>query len=776
MTERVLLSPEYFPDSSVGRPISNGYIYVGIPNLDPKIEANQKQISVLQEDGSTVDVSQPLRTSAGGIPIYNGSPVTILANGPYSLRIDDSTGTQEYYVPSSLTISSTESIQTIADLKAITTSPDQYTFVHVLGYYAAGDGGGGPIRYYVKGQPPGTYVDNGGSIILPDGGDGSEAWLWDPYLTQTNIRWWGLSPSRTGAQNYASITNAVTVMSDVNGTGTVGTLYVDSGVFDINNIVDLTCNLTGEGTLRTETGSTPVPKALISPSAQVTVSNLTLDGNGVDDLDILRFEEGSDYSVVDNVNFYNAGQCHVSYYGSGLTTFEEAVHGVIVKNCYLKDAGLGASNADDGDAMSFNGAQFFEIHSNHIDGFTRIGIVFEGGNITSTNPHIHHNFIENGLYTGTGAQEPAGIWTENCNGRNVHNNVVNNIVAAAPAAAYRSVGIAGGGNQGATPADTYYPYITHSNKISNVYMGFKNPGNYCWGNSITEFQTGMHFTTGAFEVFGQCYIRDTYFGDTELEFDGAGWAGGKFPGCLFSTNAGLNSELIIDGVIVENVTRGTTADYDSGCDLFVSSIEATAIEKIEVKNVTTDIGFIARVEDDERLNKLIFENVPVLVDRGSLLHTQELLEFRDCAQTRGTPVSTSTHSSDEINFIRCTDIPNMRAIASSSAQTYVRLNIQECKLINNASTITITNNCFLNLSDNTFDGLVGPFISSSAAVTRGHINSNILINLSVSNGSLGTFTNAGDNIAANANTKDGAAALFTTGGGATITEANTVTV
>jgi hypothetical protein len=45
-----------------------------------------------------------------------------------------------------------------------------------LGYYAAGDGGGN-FFYGVTGASPGTYVDNGGSIIIPTGGNGSAAWL-----------------------------------------------------------------------------------------------------------------------------------------------------------------------------------------------------------------------------------------------------------------------------------------------------------------------------------------------------------------------------------------------------------------------------------------------------------------------------------------------------------------------------------------------------------------------------------------------------------------------
>lgn len=97
---RVILSPEYFPSPTKGVPISLGSIYVGEPDTDPTVVINQKQISVQEENGTITPVSQPILTGAGGIPMYNGSPVTILVDGDYSLRVNDSLGTQVYYVPS----------------------------------------------------------------------------------------------------------------------------------------------------------------------------------------------------------------------------------------------------------------------------------------------------------------------------------------------------------------------------------------------------------------------------------------------------------------------------------------------------------------------------------------------------------------------------------------------------------------------------------------------------------------------------------------------------
>lgn len=71
-------------------------------------------------------------------------------------------------------------VNTIQDLRdfPIVSEPKIPDYVSVRGYYAIGDGGGGPVRSWVSGATPGTYVDNGGSVIVPTGGNGSSAWTY----------------------------------------------------------------------------------------------------------------------------------------------------------------------------------------------------------------------------------------------------------------------------------------------------------------------------------------------------------------------------------------------------------------------------------------------------------------------------------------------------------------------------------------------------------------------------------------------------------------------
>lgn len=95
----VRLGPEYFPNVDSGIPVASGSIYVGKPDTDPTVVGNRVTVTGMKEDGTTVTMSQPISTSAGGIPLYNGSPVVLSVYGDYSLTVLNSLGSQVYYVP-----------------------------------------------------------------------------------------------------------------------------------------------------------------------------------------------------------------------------------------------------------------------------------------------------------------------------------------------------------------------------------------------------------------------------------------------------------------------------------------------------------------------------------------------------------------------------------------------------------------------------------------------------------------------------------------------------
>lgn len=76
-----------------------------------------------------------------------------------------------------------------------------------LGCYSEiGDGGQG-FFHGVTGAKPGTYVDNGGIIIVPTKGDGSAAWL-RMYSGEIDIRWFGAKEDGV-ADDAGAITAAI---------------------------------------------------------------------------------------------------------------------------------------------------------------------------------------------------------------------------------------------------------------------------------------------------------------------------------------------------------------------------------------------------------------------------------------------------------------------------------------------------------------------------------------------------------------------------------------
>ena len=159
----VELGFEYFPDPTKGSPVYFGSIYVGEPDLDPQIPANQKTIQYRQEDGTLVPATQPVATSAGGVPLYNGSPVQIIVDGTYSIKVLNSSGSQVYYRADS---SDNESdaivpLDVISDLQANT--DDSIDRVSLAGHTTEGDDGGD--GFWLDTVDTTTADDNGVNIV-----------------------------------------------------------------------------------------------------------------------------------------------------------------------------------------------------------------------------------------------------------------------------------------------------------------------------------------------------------------------------------------------------------------------------------------------------------------------------------------------------------------------------------------------------------------------------------------------------------------------------------
>lgn len=81
---------------------ANGKIYIGQIDTDPVNPANQIPVYLENEDGSHVQVAQPIVINAAGYPVYNGQIAKFVTVQGHSMAVYDSYGTQQFYYPNIL--------------------------------------------------------------------------------------------------------------------------------------------------------------------------------------------------------------------------------------------------------------------------------------------------------------------------------------------------------------------------------------------------------------------------------------------------------------------------------------------------------------------------------------------------------------------------------------------------------------------------------------------------------------------------------------------------
>ena len=197
MSNIVRLNPGYFPNPTTDKSLSNASIYVGEPDTDPTIPENQKTISVLLENGTTVAVSQPLTTSAGGVPQYNGSSVTVLVDGDYSIAVLDSNDVQVFYVPSQpeALVQNVKYVDSLSGLKATSGTYDGEV-VYLTGRTSINDGGQGHFVWLVGDYTTQVTADTLSGIYAPSDTDPTGAagcWV-RPVSEEIHVSWFGPIP------------------------------------------------------------------------------------------------------------------------------------------------------------------------------------------------------------------------------------------------------------------------------------------------------------------------------------------------------------------------------------------------------------------------------------------------------------------------------------------------------------------------------------------------------------------------------------------------------
>jgi hypothetical protein len=82
--------------------VANGKIYIGQIDTDPVNPANQIPVYLENEDGSHVQVAQPIVINAGGYPVYNGQIAKFVTVQGHSMAVYDAFNAQQFYYPNVL--------------------------------------------------------------------------------------------------------------------------------------------------------------------------------------------------------------------------------------------------------------------------------------------------------------------------------------------------------------------------------------------------------------------------------------------------------------------------------------------------------------------------------------------------------------------------------------------------------------------------------------------------------------------------------------------------
>jgi hypothetical protein len=285
MTDYVVqLDNGYYPFFNKGKPIFNGFIYIGEPDLDPETPANQIDVYYIQEDNTRVLASQPIRTSSGGVPTFNGSPVRIIVEQfNYSLKVKDSQDNQIYYNED---VAGAEALVAGIGKQVVETANDPSNpdpqqdlkrksnpavgWVVETKNYSDGNGGGGTY----EGVLTSTVTPNDFNIIMSDA-DNTISFV----LRQDTI----FNLSANGATNdnidsSAAIANTLSIMPEgATLTGEDGFVYrIDSP----QTVTDKSINIKGNFEFDFSNNSTTLDRAIsIQGSASATTTTATADIN-----------------------------------------------------------------------------------------------------------------------------------------------------------------------------------------------------------------------------------------------------------------------------------------------------------------------------------------------------------------------------------------------------------------------------------------------------------------------------------------------------------------
>jgi hypothetical protein len=280
MTSEITSPFTVFFDRS-GQPLDAGYIYIGLPGINPEVSP----ITVYWDSSLTTTAAQPIRTLAG-YPSRDGSPGTIFSNqSSYSIVIRDRNGALVFSDLNATAGAATpETVADIAALRLLTASTTSAQVI-LLSNYVAGDGGG-IFRYDSTDT---TTADNGGTVIVDAAGKRWKRQYSDGFLCAD---WFGIMDN--AADRTTALNSAIAASANATLILPAGTIRLDGQV--VVNVSNITIQGAGRRATTLDLNNTATPAIevgdQVSQKREIIFRDLLLEGMAGQDLIRTRWVRG----------------------------------------------------------------------------------------------------------------------------------------------------------------------------------------------------------------------------------------------------------------------------------------------------------------------------------------------------------------------------------------------------------------------------------------------------------------------------------------------------
>ena len=537
--------------------------------------------------------------------------------------------------------------------------------------------------------------------------------------------WWG-------AVGDGSTDDATNLQAAAVAAGTAGvTLWISQGTYLIINEINVTSDVDGPGTIEADqtnwagTDSNTQPLMWVMASG-VSIKNITIDcdGDTIADPDAPVGLRVKDYDnvTIDGITIKEAG-------GKGLILTRS--HDTVIQNCHIDGAGYSdiAVVKDSADGIYSNDSFGIRIINNHIEDFTRCGIVSEGNGTTiwSTNPYIADNYVHNG-HSHTNGEPNGGIWVESTNGFHIEGNTIYDISGD------QTGNRGGAGATAGDPDKTYGIKATnsdfaalagltnynHPGMVANNTIGTRNYDQDGTGTDVTEIgpgigilvkgETGTEVLVQGNQIYqwesvgimvqkGRLVIDGNIFGPHEYDQ----YSDNQYPDCAI-----LLANSIIYDVLISNTTQGTTTHTDANCADVLFEAVSSNVYKCEVVNWSNPTGFSLsnRRPGQSPANEEIIIRDTFINGDYSRLHTEGRLTLDNCRVEW-----TSDHTNLSNNILRGEEI-YLRDNYFEGTDAQYKLIVQE----NDEGTIN-----WIQMNNNVFDGI---YIGNRTSTVTYWINDN----------------------------------------------------